>query len=144
MIPKGGNHAAMEISWNAITKQQVLDALLWLYADGDEGLTVENGVLKHGTTQLVSSDGLWTAAMRYVYSKMGFSVLSGDELKYANDLTRLRLSPDGVRQYAYRVEKEDGTWGPADGGEDDEGNEPIVTPEEPVPYDPGTGGGKVE
>ena len=134
-IPKTVNHAAMEVSWNAITKQQVLDALLWLYADGAEGLTVENGGLKHGTTQLVSEGGLWTAAMRYVYFKIGFSVLAGDELKYANEMTRLGLSPSGVRQYGYRVEKDDGTFGPVDNGEEGEDNELVPS----LIIDPGGG-----
>ena len=102
-IPKVGDHAAMEISWNAVTSQQVLDALLWLYADGDEGLTVVDGKLKNGTTQLANAASLsTTAAIAYVYSKMGFSVLSGDNLKYVNEMTRLGLSPSGVRQYAWR------------------------------------------
>lgn len=106
-IPKVGEHAAMEISWNAMTEQQVLDALLWLYADGEEGLTLSNGVLKNGTVQLVNKTSLSTAnAIGYVYGKMGFSVLSGDNLKYANEMTRLGLSPSGVRQYAWRTVKE--------------------------------------
>jgi hypothetical protein len=33
---------------------------------------------------------------------MGFSTLSGNNLTYANAMTRLGLSPSGVRQYAYR------------------------------------------
>lgn len=117
-IPKVGNHAAMELSWNAITGQQVLDSLLWCYADGDAGLTLSNGVLKNGTVQLVNKTSLSSVnAIKYVYKKMGFSVLSGEALKYANDITRLGLQPSGVRQYAYRVEKDDGTWGPADEGD---------------------------
>ena len=106
-IPKIGDHAAMEISWNVITSQQVLDALLWLYADGDAGLTLSNGVLKNGTVQLVNNTSLSAAnAIGYVYGKMGFSVLSGNELKYANEMTRLGLSPSGVRQYAWRTVEE--------------------------------------
>ena len=102
-IPKAANHAAMEVSWNAVSEQQVFDALLWMYADGDEGLTLKDGVLKNGTAQLSNGTSLSTAnAIGYVYRKMGFSVLSGDELKYANEMTRLGLSPSGVRQYAWR------------------------------------------
>ena len=106
-IPKVGEHAAMEISWNAVSEQQVFDALLWMYADGDEGLTLKDGVLKNGTTQLSNGTNLSTVnAIGYVYGKMGFSVLSGDELKYANEMTRLGLSPSGVRQYAWRTVEE--------------------------------------
>ena len=106
-IPKIGDHAAMEISWNAITEPQVFDALLWLYTDGDEGLTLSDGVLKNGTSQLVYKTGHLSAdAIGYVYGKMGFSVLSGNELKYANEMTRLGLSPSGMRQYAWRAVEE--------------------------------------
>lgn len=112
-IPKTANHASMEISWNAIYDQQVLDALFWLYADGDAGLTLEGGVLKNGTTQLAKDASLAGSysyygypAIVYIFSKMGFSVLSSDELQYANELTRLGLSPDGVRQHAYRMVEE--------------------------------------
>lgn len=119
-IPANGTNKAMEISWNAITEAQVFDALLWLYADKTEGLTLADGVLKDGSTKL--ADGatvyIWREvrnwdgtgyyekyfcdAPEYVFSKMGFSLLYGDTLTYAKAMTRLRLSPSGVRQYAYR------------------------------------------
>ena len=105
-IPASANHVAMDVSWNAITERPVFDALLWLYASGDAGLTLNNGVLRNGSTQLASGTGISaTAAITYVYSKMGFSILSGDLLKYANDMTRLGLSPSGVRQYGWREVK---------------------------------------
>ena len=40
---------------------------------------------------------------KYVYPKMGYSVLEGAALDYANKETRLGLTPDGVRQYAYKI-----------------------------------------
>ena len=115
-IPANGSNRAMEISWNAINAKQVFDALLWLYADKTAGLTLANGVLKDGSVQIASGSTPTTStymyvngknvytypAQEYVFSKMGFSLLSGDTLTYANAMTRLGLSPDGVRQYAYR------------------------------------------
>lgn len=119
-IPANGTNRAMEISWNAINEAQVFDALLWLYADKTAGLTLENGVLKDGSTELVECvtvyvrnewrnwDGTgyyykyFCDATDYVFSKMGFSPLSDNTLTYANAMTRLGLSPSGVRQYAYR------------------------------------------
>jgi hypothetical protein len=102
-IPSNGSNKAMEISWNAINEAQVFDALLWLYADKTEGLTLANGVLKDGSVQVASGTSITaTKAVPYVFTKMGFSTLSGDELTYANAMTRLGLSPSGVRQYAYR------------------------------------------
>ena len=119
-IPANGSNRAMEISWNAINEAQVFDALLWLYADKTAGLALENGVLKDGSTKLVEGvtvyvrnewrnwDGTgsyskyFCDATDYVFSKMGFSPLSDNTLTYANAMTRLGLSPSGVRQYAYR------------------------------------------
>ena len=122
-IPKSEQYGRMQISWNAISEWQLFDALMWLYADGDEGLTLENGYLKNGVTILANSTGFsyiyygtgWSttvnsnaAAARYVYSKMGFTLLEGAALKYANAETRLGLSPGGAQQYGYRI-LEDGS-----------------------------------
>ena len=117
-IPANGTNKAMEISWNLLTEAQVFDALLWLYADRTEGLTLANGVLKNGDVQVASgkmptiSTSKWVSgqgtvysypAEDYIFSKMGFSRLEGDALTYANELSRLGLSPNnGIRQYAYR------------------------------------------
>ena len=119
-IPANGSNRAMEISWNAITEDQVFDALLWLYADKTEGLTLENGELKSGGTTLAKNGSIRSSAYdswdgvsqtyyrqthpapAYVFSKMGFSQLAGDALAYANAMTRLGLRPLGVRQYACR------------------------------------------
>ena len=122
-IPASDQYGAMKISWNAISEQQWFDALLWLYADHDSGLTLENGVLKNNNNEILSDGaGIYKAnlgyrnwegtgyyykyeyyAHKFVYSKMGYSVLSGNVLNYANQETRLGLSPSGSRQYAYKM-----------------------------------------
>ena len=121
-IPANGTNKAMEISWNAITESQVFDVLLWLYADKAAGLTLADGVLKNGENIVAYETNVSTLSGRnrttvmgvkdyyyfelapaYVFSKMGFSTLSGDALTYANAMTRLGLSPDGIRQYGYRI-----------------------------------------
>ena len=106
-IPANGSNKAMEFSWNVLTDDQVFSALLWLFADKDAGMSLSNGMLKDGSSLLVTGNRLSdSAAISYVYSKMGFSTLSGDALTYANTMTRLGLSPNGLRQYAYRwIEK---------------------------------------
>lgn len=82
-------------------------AFLWLYADKDPGLTLANGALKNGTTQLASGTSTSNPnAIRYIYSKMGYQLLTGAALNYANSETRLGLSPSGVRQYAYKIVEE--------------------------------------
>ena len=120
-IPANGTNKAMELSWNLLTERQIFDALLWLYADKDPGLTLTDGVLKNGSTTLANGTTVPTQyqgyyydnngnyreirscqASSYVFSKMGFATLSGDALTYANSMTRMGLSPSGIRQYAYR------------------------------------------
>ena len=125
-IPANGTNTAMEISWNVISETQVFDALLWLYADKSEGLTLADGGLYYNGKLTAKGTTVYsgkTATQYYsrqkvngvyeyvyyangidvVYEKMGFSTLSGDKLDYANSATRLGLSPSGVRQYAYRM-----------------------------------------
>ena len=106
-IPASDQYGKMKVSWNAISESQVFDALLWLYADKDPGLTLANGALKNGTTQLASGTSTSNPnAIRYIYSKMGYKLLTGTQLNYANSETRLGLSPSGVRQYAYKMVEE--------------------------------------
>jgi hypothetical protein len=106
IIPASGSYWKMQVSWNRHTEDQIFDALMWLYADKTAGLTLENGALKSGGTTLANGAALSNAAAaaEYVYRKMGFDgVLSGAMLNYVNEETRLGLSPDGIRQYAYRI-----------------------------------------
>ena len=106
-IPASDQYGKMKISWNAISESQVFGALLWLYADKDPGLTLANGALKNGTTQLASGTGIYNPnAISYIYSKMGYQLLTGEPLNYANSETRLGLSPSGARQYAYKIVEE--------------------------------------
>ena len=104
-IPASDTYGKMKVSWNAHDASQIFDALLWLYADKDPGLTLADGVLKENGVKLVNGskihDGVY--ATRYLFSKMGYNLLSGDALNYVNDETRLGLSPSGVRQYAYKI-----------------------------------------
>lgn len=123
-VPANGTNKKMQLSWNLLTEAQVFDALLWLYADKDAGLMLADGVLKRASDgyllgydasistlsgrQYKDIDGAGGAyyyfapAPEYIIAKMGFSVLSGDALTYANEMTRLGLSPSGIRQYAWR------------------------------------------
>ena len=54
---------------------------------------VKDGVLKGGGKQLVNGTSLSTEnALSYIYSKMGYGLLSGDTLKYVNNLMRSSIS----------------------------------------------------
>lgn len=106
-IPANGDHKAVVVSWNKMQDGQVLDALYWLYADSDSGLSLENGVLKRNDTGTILVEGETIvnphAAVDYVYAKMGYETLSGEVLDYVRDATDLNLNPNGIRQYAYKV-----------------------------------------
>ena len=116
-IPESDQYGKMKISWNAISDNQWFDALLWLYADKDPGLTLNNGQLSGGGLILANGAGLYCnqwyqsgygyhydyTVHKYVYPKMGYSVLEGAALDYANKETRLGLAPDRARQYAYKI-----------------------------------------
>ena len=92
-IPAMGDKAAVTFSRNEQSGEKVMNALYWLYADKTSDLTLENGVLKSGGKQLVNGTSLSAEnALSYIYSKMGYGLLSGDTLKYVNDLMRSSIS----------------------------------------------------
>ena len=124
-IPANTEHSKLQASWNSISEAQYLDALFWLYADNDSGMVLEDGVLKKADTGKTLAEGTtvspndgyynWyddagnyhytydgAAAPRYVFEKMGFRQLEGDELEYVKEETRYDLNPNGFRQYAVR------------------------------------------
>lgn len=104
-IPATASHAAMKISWNKMTDDKVFDALLWLYASGDTGLTLTNGQLKNGGTIFASGTGIYNgqSAVTYIFGKMGYGVLNGDDLTYARRVTQLDLPTGGVQQFAVKM-----------------------------------------
>ena len=72
-----------QVSWNYVTSDKSFEALLWLYADRDLGLTLEDGVLKNGSTRLCEGAAVSAYdALVYIYGKMGFQLLDGDSLDY--------------------------------------------------------------
>ncbi len=104
-IPGTASHPeTWQVSWNYITADKSFEALLWLYADKDLGLTLQNGVLKNGDTSLCSGASVSAYdALVYIYGKMGFQLLDGDALSYVKEATRFNLPDKSGRQYAYRV-----------------------------------------
>ena len=108
------NPDTLQISYNEMSNQNVIDAFFWLFADKDIELTVSDGVLKNGNVRLVypvyDSSGKvkqWNVSMyeslNYIYNKMGFRLLQGAELDYANEATRLELPAVSKKQFAVRT-----------------------------------------
>jgi len=103
-LPATTSRNALTFSRNEQNSTKVMNALLWLYADKDAGLMLENGVLKNGDIVLANGVALTDdKAVSYVFSKMGYETLSGDRLQEVNRITRLGLNPGGIRQFAVKT-----------------------------------------
>ncbi len=96
-IPANGEKKAMTITVNEISRAMAFNALLWCYAEGDKNLTVENGYAYVNGHMIYNAsyynDSYWdypyaTPRLNYLYGKMGYKVLSGDDLVYVRKMTR--------------------------------------------------------
>jgi hypothetical protein len=108
-LPKTETQPKMVFSWNYVIPSRAFDALLWLYADKDSGLTLTDGVLKNGTACLAdgaSCDKTSYNALVYIYGKMGYELLQGERLNYVRERSRLDLPGIAERQYAVKVIEE--------------------------------------
>jgi hypothetical protein len=102
-IPATKEKPAMQVSWNFIHMKHVENALYWLYASNDADLTLTNGALKSGSTTLMTNNALNRNAstIDFLFSKMGYNLLSGDNLTYARSATRKTL-PVGNNNYCFK------------------------------------------
>jgi hypothetical protein len=109
-IPGDATMPNMTITCNALRQSELFNALLWCYASGDTSLTNTNGVLKVNGTQIANATSLSstgaqaTALLNYLYGKMGYKVLSGDDLTYAEEMTEIGFSSSGLTQVAVKIE----------------------------------------
>ena len=73
-IPAHGDYGAVTVSTNIVTDAEFLDAIYWLYADGDKDLTLKDGWLRDSQDRILvkgnalQGDGY---AAEFVYGKMG-------------------------------------------------------------------------
>ena len=117
-IPATKSHKAMTITRNALADSWLFDALVWCYAEGDTQLVVNNGRVSVNGTDIAKDDKLptgtnwdgsynsgWkreaTALLNYLYGKMGYKVLAGEDLEYAETATRLDFA-DWNGDYPHR------------------------------------------
>ena len=94
-IPASTNYGKMQVAYNVVTKNQVQDALFWLYADKTDGLRLSSGILSSEIGTLLKEGPavnrwVWISAIgvRYVYEKMGYIAvyIVNDELDYSNQI----------------------------------------------------------
>ena len=111
IIPSKDSGKKIKVYMNSIGPLQTYDALLWLYASKDPDIKIENGNL-YGNGQLLASgkylkviNSGWEAgnvdykrhdssAAVFVLPKLGFKVLSADELSHFSTLTRIPSSKE--------------------------------------------------
>ena len=107
-IPATDKSPALQIVYNTPTKENLLNALFWYYAEHDPNLRNDNGYLY--STELSSKGDLlfkWAEpvhmgyAAKYVYNKMGYEALSGEILSFARYATRKSLKFNTEIQNAY-------------------------------------------
>ena len=105
-IPATADHAAVQFSDTELTSGAVLNALFWLYASQDEALTLTNGRLTN-SDGLVLADGTTVkneaSTVAWLFNRMGYEVLSGDDLAYVNKIMRSSLKASGVCQFAVKT-----------------------------------------
>ena len=110
-IPKTETHKAMTITRNVLTEPWLFDALVWCFAEGDEQLQIKDGRVSVGGVDIANGNKLFggnteaTALLNYLYGKMGYKVLAGEDLAYAERATRLDFASEGVRQVSVKIDE---------------------------------------
>ena len=121
-IPATKTHKAMTITRNALADQWLFDALVWCFAEEDARLTVSNGRVSVNGTDIAKDDKLpmgtswdgssnsgWNseakALLNYLYGKMGYKVLTGEDLAYVRSAMRLDFADRGLRQVSVKIEE---------------------------------------
>ena len=129
-IPAGGGHKAITITSSGVSEAEAFDALLWCYveefATGGSTLVLTEGVVKIGDAVVAAGDRVatnelsigWvkpgetdktyvygasaTTLLNYLYGKMGYKVLAGDDLVHAEAATRLKFK-EGLGRVAVKI-----------------------------------------
>ena len=121
-IPATETHKAMTITRNVLKEPWLFDALVWCVAEGDEQLQNKDGRVSVGGVDIAFEDKLptgtswdgaynsgWkreaTALLNYLYGKMGYKVLAGEDLAYAENATRLDFASEGLRQVSVKIDE---------------------------------------
>ena len=111
-IPATETHKAMTITRNSLTEPWLFDALVWCFAEGDEQLQIKDGRVSVGGVDVANGNKLIgtdttaaTALLNYLYGKMGYKVLAGEELAYAESATRLDFASEGLRQVSVKIDE---------------------------------------
>ena len=106
-IPKTAKHAAIQYSDTHVSQTAIMNALLWLYASQDSDLLLVNGHLTSQSKSFELANGKSISnqeqTVGYLYEKMGYGLLSGEDLQYVNSAARINLTPSGTTQFAVKT-----------------------------------------
>ena len=100
-IPATATTSEMTVSTNQLSDGESLDALMWLYADGDETLTLTNGVLSDENGTLVNGATFYNNYYncrlnvgRHIYNAMGYQLLNDVYMfvNYARNVRRVSMT----------------------------------------------------
>ena len=111
-IPSTETRKAMTITRNVLESEWLFFALVWCYAEMDPQLSVTEGRVYVNGQQVAEGGSLsfygrnQTVLLNYLYGKMGYKVLAGEDLKYAEAATRLDFSDSGLNQVSVKIEEE--------------------------------------
>ncbi len=115
-IPATETHKAMTITRNVLTEPWLFDALVWCFAEGDERLQIKDGRVAvdgvdvaNGNKLIGTDNTAATALLNYLYGKMGYKVLAGEDLAYAERATRLDFADESgekpLRQVSVKIDE---------------------------------------
>lgn len=125
-IPATEAHKTMTITRNTLAEPWLFDALVWCFAEGDEQLQIKDGRVSVGGVDIAFEDKLptgtnwdgaynsgWkreaTALLNYLYGKMDYKVLAGEDLAYAERATRLDFADESgekpLRQVSVKIDE---------------------------------------
>ena len=92
-IPAANRNSEITISYNSQSTENVFNALMWYYANGEGDLSIDDGCLYNEKDLLASRDIVshMGFAVNYIFRKMGYERLSGVVLDYAAAATRKSL-----------------------------------------------------
>jgi hypothetical protein len=102
-IPAAGDHPALTISKDTPASNKTLDAFLWLYASGDPGMSLANGIVT-GTAASGAFSGVELAnggaangnyGVPYLLKQMHLEAASAGNITYANTTARAGLLNPG-------------------------------------------------
>lgn len=107
-LPGEGDLPPFTVNRVPVHETQVLDALLWCYAEGDPRLTVSQGVASVDGEPIAEGDTIvdLQKALAYLFGKMGYRAMTEAEARHWERVTRVSYASYGLENL--QVKKQEG------------------------------------